>query len=63
MKFGKGFSAVVVMSALMVAVAGCQKEGPVEKAGKSVDETIEKAGDSVEKAGDSVKDAVDGDKK
>ncbi|MDO9596898.1 MAG: hypothetical protein Q7J47_04185 [Azoarcus sp.] len=56
MKFGKGFSAVLVMSALLVAVTGCQKEGPAEKAGKSVDQTIEKAGDSI-------KDAVDGNKK
>lgn len=63
MKFGKGFSAVLVMSALLVAVTACQKEGPAEKAGKSVDQTIEKAGEQIEKAGESVKDAVDGDKK
>ena len=51
MKFGKTVSAVLGMSALLVALIGCQKqEGPAERAGKEVDKTIEKAGESIQDA-------------
>ena len=51
-------------SALLVLLAGCpQKEGPAERAGKSVDNAVEKAGKQVEKAGESIQDAAKGDKK
>ncbi|AJP49233.1 hypothetical protein PG1C_13940 [Rugosibacter aromaticivorans] len=64
MKFGKTASAVLGMSALLVALSGCQKqEGPAERAGKEVDRTVEKAGQQIEKAGDSIQDAAKGDKK
>lgn len=43
-----------VMMILMVGLSGCTKEGPAEKTGKKIDETIEKAGDKVQ---DTVKDA------
>jgi len=48
----------LMMIILMVGVSGCTKEGPVEKAGKKVDQTIEKAGEQMEKAGEKVQDAV-----
>lgn len=64
MKFGKTASAVLGMSALLVALSGCQKqEGPAERAGKEVDRTVEKAGQQIEKADDSIQDAAKGDKK
>jgi len=64
MKFGKTVSAALVMSALLVALAGCQKqEGPAEQAGKNVDNAVDKAGEQIEKAGDSIQDAAKGDKK
>jgi hypothetical protein len=54
--------AFVVMCTL--AMAACQpKEGPAERAGKSIDNAAQKAGDQVEKAGDKVKDAVNDAKK
>ena len=43
---------------LMAFLAGCTKEGPIEKAGKKIDKAIEKTGEQIEKAGDKVKDAV-----
>jgi predicted small lipoprotein YifL len=63
MKLKNTISTAIVMSALVVALAGCQKEGPVEKAGKSVDNAAEKAGQQIEKAGDNIQDAAKGDKK
>jgi hypothetical protein len=57
-------STAIVMSAFVVALAGCQKEaGPAEKAGKAVDNATEKAGQQIEKAGDNIQDAAKGNKK
>ncbi|MDP2172037.1 MAG: hypothetical protein Q8J96_16635 [Rhodocyclaceae bacterium] len=57
-------SAALLMSALLVALSGCQKqEGPAERAGKSVDQTIEKAGQQIEKAGEKIQDTAKGDEK
>jgi len=64
MKFGKCVMLATAAGALMMVLAGCpQKEGPVERAGKSVDKAMDKAGKKIEKAGESVQDAAKGDKK
>ncbi|MGB7647613.1 MAG: hypothetical protein WBM22_19370 [Pseudomonas fluorescens] len=64
MKLNKPVSAALIMSALLVALSGCQKqEGPVERAGKSVDQAVEKAGQQIEKAGEKIQDAAKGDEK
>jgi predicted small secreted protein len=64
MKFGRSVSAAVFVSALFLALSGCQKEeGPAERAGKEVDRTVEKAGEQVEKAGEAIQDAAKDDKK
>jgi predicted small lipoprotein YifL len=47
----------------LLALAACNREGPMEKAGRSVDKAGEKASQSMEKAGKSVRDAVTPDKK
>lgn len=49
-------SAALAISALLVALSGCQKEGPAEQAGKEVDQAAEKVGEQIEKAGDNVQD-------
>jgi hypothetical protein len=41
MKIGKSIIAVLAMIALIVGLSGCPKEGPLEKAGKKIDKTIE----------------------
>ena len=41
MKIGKSVIAVLAMSALIVGLSGCEKEGPLEKAGKKVDKVVE----------------------
>jgi CRP-like cAMP-binding protein len=64
MRFGKGVMFAAAASALLMVLAGCpQKEGPVERAGKSVDKAMDKAGQKIEEVGESVQDAAKGDKK
>lgn len=64
MKGRKVVVACLVAGGLLLAVSACEKkEGPMETAGKSVDNAAAKAGEKVEKAGTSIQDAVKGDKK
>ncbi|MCK9387666.1 MAG: hypothetical protein M0Q22_04625 [Sulfuritalea sp.] len=64
MKLRQTVSAVVVMSALLAALSGCQKqEGPAERAGKEADKAVEKVGQQIEKAGESIQDTAKGNKK
>ena len=56
-------SAALLVSALFVALPGCEKEGPAERAGESIDNAVEKTGDQIEKAGDAIKDTAQGDNK
>jgi hypothetical protein len=58
-KLGKSVLAALVISLLFVGVSGCQKkEGPVERFGKQIDKTLEKAGQQVEKAGEKMEDTA-----
>jgi hypothetical protein len=52
------FITALITSVLMFGLSGCRKEGPMERAGKNVDKTVEKAGEQIEKAGEKVQDAV-----
>ncbi|MBK7357032.1 MAG: hypothetical protein IPN64_08320 [Propionivibrio sp.] len=64
MKLGKIVSTALFVSALLIALPGCQKqEGPAEKAGKEMDKAAEKVGQQIEKAGEAIQDAAKGDKK
>jgi len=64
MKSVNTISAALVISALLVALSGCEKqEGPMEKAGKSVDNATESVGEHVENAGEAIQDAAKGDRK
>jgi Flp pilus assembly protein TadD len=64
MKFRDNVIIATVMSALFLGLVGCaQKEGPAEKAGKSVDKAMDKAGQQIEQAGKSVQDAAKGENK
>ena len=63
MKPVKTLSAALVISALLVALSGCEKqEGPMEKAGQSIDNATESVGDHVENAGEAIQDGAKGDK-
>jgi hypothetical protein len=64
MKPGKTLTTALIMTALLSALFGCQKqEGPAEKAGRQVDKAVESVGQQIEKAGDAIQDAAKGDKK
>lgn len=64
MKHARYASTVLAISALLVALPGCQKqEGPAEQAGKEVDKAVGKVGQQIEKAGENIQDAAKGDKK
>jgi hypothetical protein len=48
-------SAMVMAGMLFLAVAGCQPaEGPAEKAGKALDQTLSNMGEQIQKAGDEI---------
>ena len=58
--FLKGILSVMVALVFFVTIAGCQKEeGTMEKAGKKVDESVEKTKDAMEKAGEKVGEGID----
>lgn len=56
-------TAAMLIGAFALTLAGCEREGPAERAGKSLDNAAEQAGDKIEQAGDKVQDAVDDAKK
>ncbi len=49
-------STALVTGMLLVAISGCEK-GAAEKAGESIDESVEKIGKSIEETGESIQDA------
>ena len=75
MKFQMTMGTAVALTALLAALAGCQKqEGPAETAGKKIDQAVEKSGEKIdeakeklgekiEKAGEELKDSAKSDEK
>ncbi len=50
----------VLMAAFGLGAAGCDyNDGPVEKAGEQVDQTVDKTGDKMDEAGEKMEDAVE----
>lgn len=43
---------------LGLGIAGCEREGPAERAGERLDRGAEKAGNSIDNAGDRTRDRV-----
>lgn len=43
---------ILIALSLLLALAACDREGPLERAGEAVDRTVERAGDKVEDATD-----------
>ena len=68
-KISRNVIAAMVVGLLMAGAYGCKKEGPMEKAGKEIDQAaeksgqqinkaVEKTGDKLEQTGDKIKDSV-----
>lgn len=60
MRFKTVAGTALVTGMLLFAISGCEK-GPAEKAGESIDESVEKIGKSLEETGDSIQDGAAGD--
>lgn len=58
MKLNKGIATAIVLSFAVAGLAACEKEGPMERAGKSVDNAGEKVGEKIEQAGEKLQDAA-----
>jgi hypothetical protein len=58
MKLNRGIATAILLGFVMVGLPACEKKGPVEKAGKAVDDAAKKTGDAVKDAGDKIKDAA-----
>ena len=57
--FSQKAIAALAMGVLVLGLSGCEKkEGAMERAGKEVDKTVDKAGQQIEKAGDKIQDAA-----
>lgn len=62
MKRRRMIGAAVVMTVVFVALSGCEKEGPAERAGREADKAMADVGKQIEKAGESIQDAAKGEK-
>ncbi len=49
---------LLLLFLVTIALTGCEKDGPVENAGKKIDNAIENAAEAIKDAGDKVKDAT-----
>ena len=50
----------LLVTVVLLVLAGCQRDGPAEKAGRSIDKAGEAASRSIEKAGENIRDAAKG---
>jgi predicted small lipoprotein YifL len=50
---------ITVLTLSIFAFAACESKGPVEKAGKKIDQTMEKASDKTKEATEAVKDKTE----
>lgn len=48
----------IAFAIALLALTGCEREGPAERAGKKLDSAAEKTGEKIEQAGDKVQDAA-----
>jgi hypothetical protein len=50
MKSNRSVAAILAAVVLIAGLGGCEKEGPMERAGKQVDKAVEKTGDKIKDA-------------
>jgi predicted small lipoprotein YifL len=58
MKLNSGIAAAIVLSFAVAGLAACEKKGPAERAGESIDNAAKKTGEKIEEAGEKIKDAA-----
>jgi uncharacterized lipoprotein YehR (DUF1307 family) len=52
MKIREAITAALFASVMLIALPGCDNDGPAEEAGENLDDTVENAGDSIDDATD-----------
>ncbi|UEX77895.1 hypothetical protein [Sediminicurvatus halobius] len=52
MRIRNAIAGSLLASALLLALSGCDDQGPLEEAGEDADDAVEDAGDAVEDATD-----------
>lgn len=58
-KLSRTVLTALALGALIAGLSACQKqEGPAERAGKAMDNAVEKAGEKIEKTGEKIQDAA-----
>ena len=50
----------LALTGLLLGLSGCRRPGPAERAGKKIDEAVEKGGQQVEKAGKKIQEDAKG---
>ncbi|GJL57774.1 MAG: hypothetical protein NPIRA03_06310 [Nitrospirales bacterium] len=50
---------LVCFTGSLFFVVGCEQEGPAERAGERVDESMENTGERIEQAGENIQDSAD----
>lgn len=59
MSVSRKLSMVFCAGLIVFSFAACQKEGPAERAGKSIDQNVEKAGDKLDNAAEKTGEKLD----
>jgi hypothetical protein len=58
MKLTKGIATALILGFAVAGLSACEREGPMERAGKAVDNAGEKVGEKIEDAGEKIQDAA-----
>lgn len=59
MNFKRSAAIALAMGMLMAGLSACKKEeGPAERAGRALDNAVQKAGEKIEQAGEKIQDAA-----
>ena len=58
MKVNFGIAAAIVLSFAVAGLAACGEKGSAERAGKKIDDTVEKVGEKMEETGGKIKEAA-----
>ena len=52
--------AVIIFAVFLIfAVVACEQEGPAERAGEKIDESVEQAGEKMEEMGDTIEEEAE----
>lgn len=52
----KNIFILLMVSMLLAGITGCEKKGPMERAGEKIDNAGEKTGEAIKKTGEKIKD-------